>query len=87
MSPTTNDPAPSEQVRVILLGYWQCRAADLWPGSDSITADDVLGSYARAARAGVVPDLPELRRRFPDLAEALADWFAEHNANAARSDR
>jgi hypothetical protein len=50
--------------------------------------DDILDSYAQAAEAGRVPDLSELRRRFPDLAESLASWFAEHTAlrSATRSD-
>ena len=82
MSATTHDPAQAEQVRAILLGYLQCRAAGLWPGSDSITLDDILRSYPQAAAAGRVPDLPELRRRFPDLADALASWFADHAATA-----
>jgi hypothetical protein len=87
MSATTHDPAQAEQVRAILLGYLQCRAAGLWPGSDGITMDDILGSYWQAAAAGRVPDLPELRRRFPDLTESLASWFAEHATGTARSDR
>ena len=85
MSATTHDPAQAEQVRAILLGYLQCRAAALWPGSDGITLDAVLRSYPQAAAAGQVPDLPELRRRFPNLAHALAGWFADHAA--ARGDR
>ncbi len=78
MSTTPHGPTSAEQVRAILLGYLQCRAAALWPGSDSITVDDILRSYPQAAVAGRVPDLPELRRRFPDLAGPLASWFAEH---------
>jgi RNA polymerase sigma-70 factor (ECF subfamily) len=87
MPATTHDPAPAEQVRAILLGYLQCRAAGLWPGSDSLTLDEILRSYPQAAAVGRVPDLPELRRRFPDLAESLAAWFAEHAPDAARSER
>jgi hypothetical protein len=88
MSTTTHDPAATEQVRAILLGYLQCRAAALWPGSDSITLDDILRFYPQAAAAGRVPDLPELQRRFPDLADALTDWFAEQASNpgTVRSD-
>ncbi len=82
MSAATHDPALAEQVRAILLGYLQCRAAALWPGSDGLTVDDILRSYPQAAAAGLVPDLPELRRRFPDLAESLASWFAGHAAPA-----
>jgi hypothetical protein len=80
MSATTYEPAQAEQVRAILAGYLQCRAAGLWPGGDGITLDDVLRAYPQAAAVGRVPDLPELRRRFPDLAESLASWFARHTA-------
>jgi hypothetical protein len=89
MSATTHDSAQAEQMRAILLGYLQCRAAGLWPGSDGITMDDILGSYRQAAAAGRVPDLAELRRRFPDLAESLASWFAGQasTAGTVRDDR
>ena len=86
MSATTHEPAAAEQVRTILLGYLQCRAAAQWPGSDGITLDDILRSYPQAAAVGRVPDLPQLRRRFPDLADALASWFTDHAATE-RSDR
>jgi hypothetical protein len=86
MSATTHEPAAAEQVRTILLGYLQCRAAAQWPGSDGITLDDILRSYPQAAAVGRVPDLPQLRRRFPDLADALARWFADHAA-IPRDDR
>jgi hypothetical protein len=87
ISATTHDPSLAEQVRAILLGYLQCRAACRWPGSDRISLDDVVGSYPQEAAAGRVPGLPELRRRFPDLDAALAAWFTEHTPNAGRSDR
>jgi len=88
MSATTQDPANAEQVRAILLGYLHCRAAGLWPGSDGITVDDILRSYPQAAAAGRVPDLPELRRRFPDLTDSLAAWFAHRvAADTARNDQ
>jgi hypothetical protein len=82
MSATTHDAASAEAVRAILLGYLQCRAAGLWPGSDGITIDDILASYQQAATAGRVPGLPELLRRFPDLADSLASWFAGQAATA-----
>jgi hypothetical protein len=87
MSNTTSRPTPARQVEAILLGYVQCRAAWLWPGSDALTLEEVLRSYPQAAAVGRVPDLPELLRRFPDLAAELTAWFAEHPAGAARSDR
>jgi hypothetical protein len=87
MSATIHEPAPAEQVKAILLGYLQCRAACVWPGCDSLTLDELLRTYPQFAAAGRVPGLPELLRRFPDLAEALTAWFAEHTPDAARSDR
>jgi hypothetical protein len=89
MFTTSHQPVPAEQVKAILLGYLQCRAACLWPGGDGLTLDELVRSYPQAARARLVPGLPELRRRFPDLDAALAAWFAEHAAgpDAARSDR
>lgn len=87
MSATSHEPAPAEQVKAILLGYLQCRAACLWPGGDGLTLDEMLRSYPQAAGAGRVPGLPELLRRFPDLAAALTAWFALYAPDAARSDR
>jgi hypothetical protein len=60
----------------ILLGYLQCRADRLWPGGDGVMLDDVLRSYPQAAAAHLVPGLPELLRRFPDLAAEFTAWFA-----------
>jgi hypothetical protein len=86
MSAQLADPA-ARQVTEILLGYLQCRAGRLWPGSDGVTLDEVLRSYPQAAAARLVPDLPELLRRYPDLAAEMAAWFAEFAPDAARSDR
>jgi hypothetical protein len=80
MSTIIHEPAPAEQVKAILLGYLHCRATNLWPGGDGLTLEELLRSYPQAARAGLVPGLPELQRRFPDLAEALASTFAEQTA-------
>jgi hypothetical protein len=82
-----SEPAPARQAAEILLGYLQRRAGRLWPGSDSVTVEEVLHSYPEAAAARLVPDLPELLRRYPDLADELTAWFAEHAPGAARSDR
>jgi hypothetical protein len=74
MSAPPVEPA-ARHAAEILLGYLQCRADRLWPGGDSVTLDDVLRSYPQAASARLVPDLPELLRRFPDLAAEFAVWF------------
>jgi hypothetical protein len=53
-------------------------------GGDGVTLDDVLRSYPEAAAARLVPDLPELLRRFPDLAAEFTAWFAADAPGAAR---
>jgi hypothetical protein len=65
----------------------QHRAGRVWPGGDGVTLDDILRSYPQVAAARLVPDLHELLRRYPDLADELTAWFTEHAADAARSDR
>jgi hypothetical protein len=42
-----------------------------------LTVQDVLRAYPMAAAAGRVPDRQELLRRHPELADALAAFFAE----------
>jgi hypothetical protein len=65
-------------VRELLLGYLQAAAVSLWPGSDGLTLQDALLSYPQAAAAGLVPDLRQLLRDHPALAEELTALFAEH---------
>ena len=87
MSTTIHEPTPAEQVKAILLGYLHCRATNLWPGGDGLTLDELFRNYPQAARAGLVPGLPELQLRFPDLAEALASCFAEQAASPGTARR
>jgi hypothetical protein len=84
--PTAVLPA-ARQTAESLLGYLQRRAGRLCPGGDGVTLDDILRSYPQAAAARLVPDLPELLRRYSDLADELTAWFTEHAADAAQSDR
>jgi hypothetical protein len=58
----------------VLLAYLD--AAPAWPGGDGLTLDDVLSSYLSAAVAGQVPDAPQLRERYPDLAGEVDAFFA-----------
>jgi hypothetical protein len=80
-------PPAAGEAAAILLGYLQCRAGRLGPGGDGVTLDAVRRSYPQAAAARLVPDLPELLRRYPDLADELTAWCTERAADAARSDR
>jgi hypothetical protein len=64
------------RVRELLLGYLQAAAVPLWPGADGLTLQDALRSYPQSAAAGRVPDLPQLLRKHPELAEELTAFFA-----------
>jgi hypothetical protein len=66
------------RVREVLLGYLQAAAVLPWPGADGLTLQDALRSYPQAAAAGRAPDLRELLRDHPALAEELKALFAEH---------
>lgn len=63
-------------VQELLLAYLRAANAPMWPGADGLTLDAVVRSYPQAAGEGLVPDLPSLRRRHPELADILNDFFA-----------
>jgi hypothetical protein len=65
------------QLWEILLLHLQAADSCLGPGTDALTVQDVLRAYPMAAAAGRVPDRQELLRRHPELADALAAFFAE----------
>jgi hypothetical protein len=59
----------------LLLAYLRAADAPPWPGADGVTLADVLQSYPRSAVDGLVPDLPALLQKHPELAEVLRDFF------------
>jgi hypothetical protein len=60
----------------ILLGYLQAEGAFPWPGSDSLTIDEVHAAYVDAARLGRVPSPAQLCCQHPELAAQVAAVFA-----------
>jgi hypothetical protein len=65
-----------QRLRALLVAYLLAADAPGWPGADGITVEDVLRSYSQVAADGLVPDLPTLLARHPELADALRDFFA-----------
>lgn len=63
------------RVRELLLAHLRSAAVPLWPGADGLTLEDVLLAYPQAAAAGRVPDLRQLLREHPELAEELTEFF------------
>ncbi len=76
-----DEPEPEARqarVRELLLGYLRAAAFPPWPGADGLTLEDALRSYPQAAAAGRAPDLRQLLRMHPELADELTALFAEH---------
>jgi hypothetical protein len=63
-------------VHELLLGYLQAAGAPPWPGADGLTLEEVLASYPQWSASGLVPDLPSLLQRHPELCEDLSKFFA-----------
>jgi hypothetical protein len=53
-----------------------CPGVTVVPGADGVTIDEVLESYPDAVAAGQVPGLGQLLACYPEMAEALEDFFA-----------
>jgi hypothetical protein len=66
-----------ERLFAVLTTYAFIADSYHWPGSDSMTVEDVLREYPANARQCHVPDCAELCRRHPELASAIADFFAQ----------
>jgi hypothetical protein len=64
------------RIRAILLEHLLLVRFPCWPGSDSLTLDDVVRTYLEASQAGLVPDCAAICRKHPDLVEACRRLFA-----------
>jgi hypothetical protein len=75
----------------VLLGYLQAQGGLRWPGSDSLTIEEVLASYTASAEKGHVPDEEELCQRHPRLTGEVRLLFTQGTARllarCARYDR
>jgi hypothetical protein len=60
----------------VLLGYLQAARVTFCPWADGLTVHDALTCYRSAMAVGQVPDLAELLRRHPELANELETFFA-----------
>ena len=72
-------PAESEalwrQLQEVLLGHLSAAVIPAWPGSDSLTLEEVLFAYPPAAAAGRVPGYEQLLAERPDLERQLIAFF------------
>lgn len=76
--PTTTATDPDAECRVVALleGYLRVSEHFSWPGTDGLTAKDVVKElYLVASVLGRVPDPTELARRHPELATAVTAFF------------
>jgi hypothetical protein len=68
--------ARNQRSQEVLLGYLQAARVTSCPWADGLTLHDALTCYRSAMAAGQVPDLAELLRRHPELANELESFFA-----------
>jgi hypothetical protein len=67
----------NNRVAELLAGYLLSAGHTAWPGTDGLTvADAACAFYKVAALAGQVPDLAELTRRHPELADAMRTFLS-----------
>jgi hypothetical protein len=72
---------PKDRVAELLAGYLLSAGPRAGPGTDGMTVAEAASAfYQTAARAGQVPDLAELSRRHPELADAISAFF-EYETN------
>lgn len=77
MNEDDDNSGQRRRVQEVLLAYLLAAEIAQWPGvEDGMTVDELLLGYPQAAREGLVPDLPALRQRHPELADVLSDFFA-----------
>ena len=77
---TPEQPGPdtdvANRVAELLAGYLLLAVRGRWPGTDGLTVTEAVGGlYQAEARAGRVPDVVELARRHPELAEGIEAFF------------
>ena len=68
---------PDRRVQDLLVGYLQEKAADLWPGGDGLTVEDLVREYPGAVAAGLVPGRRQLVREHPELTSGLEGTLPE----------
>ena len=68
---------PNNRVAELLAGYLLSAGPSAGPGTDGLTVVEAAGAfYQAAARAGQAPDLAELTRRHPELADAISAFLS-----------
>jgi hypothetical protein len=72
----TDESRRRQRLHELLLKHLLAANAPQWPGGDGLTLCAVLRGYPQAAADGLVPDLPTLQQRHPELADLLKDFFA-----------
>jgi hypothetical protein len=67
----------NNRVAELLADYLLSAEHTAWPGTDGLTVAAAASAfYQAAAMAGQVPDLAELTRRHPELADAISTFLS-----------
>jgi hypothetical protein len=73
---------PNNTVAELLAGYLLWAGPGAGPGTDGLTVAEAAGAFYRAAAlVGQVPDLDELTRRHPELADAISAFLSAKRTN------